>query len=725
MKKLLCCLLCIFLLGAAASAVSASEDTAASFSYSILEASGEAIVEGETTRADLDALKQACIRYTTVTADGDNTAVWRNGVTVSDYFISLGIDPEEVSSIRFEDIDGGTMTFTRQALYAVKRYTFTPEDVPSTATETPPPVQEASPPVEETPATQSGPPGTETPPTQTWQQTQWEVQISTAAYDGAVWDETQAQPCLTVSAGQTDPGTPAPALGTLRRVEIQLAEGHTFTPAVTQFAFSIRVGTELVETRTISMTELLAMPRTQAVYSSLTLDATAEKILVSGIPIMDLIDYLGVAYDDVSNLRFFFTDGKDSSFSRVFLLDQTRYYYPDADSTVNRAEVPALLALQYHIQPLSETDAWDALSDDFGIRVCYGQLKPADVCSTMYGYNICKMELVLSSASTYAKDSGETTRSTVYDPALTDTSGPATDPNTGYQLAQLPEALAVTVRYFGTEAMPRKTFTLQELRTLPLVRQPYTAVDAAGQIVLETAVGVRLTDIIAAAGVDAGSIQTVTFHYTDETGARQGLTFKYTDLTDTPRFFYPYLPTRWDSRTGRPAAGAAAGAVAVDTIIAFRENYAPGATAPDYYRLSSDGRFRLVFGQTNTRTPTAAQLVKWIDTIDILLYGAPPEDGTDSADADLIGSAAREDAPMVQQPTQNTPDANAAPNTIEADPNAGGTTRWRLYEITPNAVPAEPPARQGNSVVLALAAVCTLFAGAGERIFLFRKGQQR
>ncbi|MCC8123126.1 MAG: hypothetical protein LIO58_06275 [Oscillospiraceae bacterium] len=39
-------------------------------------------------------------------------------------------------------------------------------------------------------------------------------------------------------------------------------------------------------------------------------------------------------------------------------------------------------------------------------------------------------------------------------------------------------------------------------------------------------------------------------------------------------------------------------------------------------------------------------------------------DSTDSAGTDLIGSAAQEDAPMVQQPTQNTPDANAAPRTI-------------------------------------------------------------
>lgn len=712
----------MLLLGVTASPTSAAEDTAASFSYGILEESGEAIVEGETTRADLDALRQACIRYTTVTADGSHTASWRSGVTVSDYFISLGIDPEEVSSIRFEDTDGSTLTYTRQELYAVKRYTFTPEAVPATATEIPP-AEETSPPVEETPTAQTSPPVTETLPAQTWQQTQWEVQLSTATYDGTVWDEAQTQPCLTVSAGQTDADTPAPALGTLRRVEIRLAEGHAFAPEITQFAFSIRVGTALIETRTISMTELLAMPRAQAVYSSLTLDATAEKILVSGIPITDLIDYLGVAYDEVSNLRFFFTDGKDSSFSRVFLLDQTRYYYLDADSTANRAEVPALLALQYHLQPLAEADAWDGLSDDFGIRVCYGQLNPADVCSTMYGYNICKMELVLSSASMYGKDPGETTQSTVYDPALTDTSGPATDPNTGYQLAQLPEELAVTVRYFGTDSMPRKTFTLQELRTLPLVRQPYTAVDAAGQVVLETAVGVRLTDVIAAAGIDAGSIQNVTFYYTDENGARQGLTLKYADLTDTKRFFYPYLPMRWDSTTGRPTAGAAAGAVAVDTILAFRENYAPGATAPDYYRLSSDGRFRLVFGQTNTRTPTAAQLVKWIDTIDILLYGAPPEDGTDSADADLIGSAAQEDAPMVQPPTQNAPDANTAPSTTETDPNAGSATRWKLYEITSNAVPAETPTRQGNTIVLALATACALFVGAGGRIFLFRKGK--
>ncbi len=185
------------------------------------------------------------------------------------------------------------------------------------------------------------------------------------------------------------------------------------------------------------------------------------------------------------------------------------------------------------------------------------------------------------------------------------------------------DTLTIMVGYFGGPYMTKKVFTLEELQELPNMRQAYTLIDSMPAVVIDSAIGVRLTDILGNAGIDVNSVEAFYFYCSDVTASwYETLTKSY--LLDTKRYYYPNLPAHWDSDTQTARPGAKADAAEVDTIIAWEDNWQRFGTKPDFFNMETDTRFRLLFGQADIATRTASRSAKWIHAIEVMLGGTPP-----------------------------------------------------------------------------------------------------
>jgi hypothetical protein len=164
-----------------------------------------------------------------------------------------------------------------------------------------------------------------------------------------------------------------------------------------------------------------------------------------------------------------------------------------------------------------------------------------------------------------------------------------------------------------------KTFTNAEMCAMANVQQAYSFIDSMPAPIQDPASGVRLTDLLADAGIGVNSVQSFTFYCTD------GYITNFTKqaLLDTPRYYYPNIVTDWDSNTGAAdLPGATDGAVQVPTILAVEDNWGRFENPPDFSAMTGDIAFRLIFGQTDTRTPDAAHSAKWVREIDVTIL--PP-----------------------------------------------------------------------------------------------------
>ncbi|MGI5823175.1 MAG: Ig-like domain-containing protein [Dethiobacteria bacterium] len=185
------------------------------------------------------------------------------------------------------------------------------------------------------------------------------------------------------------------------------------------------------------------------------------------------------------------------------------------------------------------------------------------------------------------------------------------------------ETLTIMVGYYGGPYHTKKVFTLEELWQMPLVRQPYTFIDSMPAVVLSSAVGVKITDILQEAGIDVNSVEAFHFYCSDvSTSWYESMPKSY--LLDVKRYYYPRLPANWDYDTATPVPGAAEGAQEVEAILTLEDNWQRFGLEPDFSNMDGETRFRLIFGQTDTGTPTAFRSAKWIHAVEVMLGGTPP-----------------------------------------------------------------------------------------------------
>ena len=161
---------------------------------------------------------------------------------------------------------------------------------------------------------------------------------------------------------------------------------------------------------------------------------------------------------------------------------------------------------------------------------------------------------------------------------------------------------------------------------MDVVYADYTFIDNMPSVVIDHVAGVRLSDLMDAAGIDLNSIQTFYF-WTRDKQSDYYTSYPKSELIDTPRYCYYSLPENFDSEEGEGNADATAVGERVDTVIALADDWnrtiAGGEFGSDYLTLNTNTRFRLIFGQTEAVTRTASRSAKWIHEIVVELGGAP------------------------------------------------------------------------------------------------------
>lgn len=188
------------------------------------------------------------------------------------------------------------------------------------------------------------------------------------------------------------------------------------------------------------------------------------------------------------------------------------------------------------------------------------------------------------------------------------------------------DTLTVQVGYFGGPYYDKHVFTLDELNSMDKVRADYTFIDSMPSVVIDHVEGIRLADLMSAAGIDMGSVQTFYFWTRDKTSDYY-TSFSKTELIDTPRYCYYSLPDNFDYSAGRGNEYATSVSDRVDTVISLADDWnrcIAGATfGSDWLSLDTTTRFRLIFGQTNAYEQTASRSARWVHAIVVELGGAP------------------------------------------------------------------------------------------------------
>ena len=425
---------------------------------------------------------------------------------------------------------------------------------------------------------------------------------------------------------------------------------------------------------------------------------------------------MGIDPADVEKIHFYSSDGGHSEFNGEYFTEP-RYFYPGIFSgEEGRAEVASMLALQrYEERTSSDADPAKMCGAD-GIGFCFGQDAITDKVSIQYGKYINKITLVLRNGSRLiVPDKPYGTGISEY--AGTDSASggavqiasgadgrtPAEEEDIDRGLTA--DTLTITVGYYGGPYTVKKVFTLEELYRMKPVDQVYSYIDNMPAVVLESARGIRLRDLLMAAGIDVNSVESFHFYCSDvKTSWYQSIGKDY--LLDTVRYYYPKLQESWNYDESAAGPEAMDSTAEVETMIALEDNWKRFAVAPDFGHLAKKSRFRLVFGQTDTETKNAYRSARWIHTIEVMLGGKPPETGESQAvpAAAEVGSKLRHDD---------------TPGNADGDQTAG-VQNWRVYEMSGNAI--ELPAAETESPlmpVICVAAALILILGIAYGIIRF------
>jgi hypothetical protein len=185
------------------------------------------------------------------------------------------------------------------------------------------------------------------------------------------------------------------------------------------------------------------------------------------------------------------------------------------------------------------------------------------------------------------------------------------------------DTLTIKVGYFGGPYYTKKVYAVSDLEAMPQVQQAYTFIDKMPSVCIDSARGVKLTDLLEDSGIDVNSVEAFYFYSTDiKKGWYECLPKSF--LLDTSRYYYPNLPEYWDSNNQSSIPGAVYGAIRVDPVIAILDNWQRFASSPDFTQMNGDNRFRLVFGQNDTNSRFACRSAKWVHAIEVMLGGMPP-----------------------------------------------------------------------------------------------------
>ncbi len=412
-----------------------------------------------------------------------------------------------------------------------------------------------------------------------------------------------------------------------------------------ELSVQVQKNGQLAVVAAYSQADLSALPQSQLKYSSLDANNVPTITIAQGVTINTLLSELGISSSDVTGLSFASSDGWKRSYDAGPYLKNSRYYYPqivdgydtEADNPLDFASsvisykkaVEPMLAVKSYEGRMEADPAASSLTAAGGIRFCFGQTAITDAVSMNFGKHIKSLTINLSADSSYnLPQTGQDPNQTGGNSSPIPPEQPA--PSSQGEAEEIENAglradtLTITVGYYGSTYYTKKVFTLSELQAMEQVKQVYSYIDNMPAPCLDSAVGVRLSDILQAAGIDVNSIQSFHFYCADV--ARTWYLSSTKDyLLDTIRYYYPNQTEHWDYDEAKALAGATEGAEQVETIIALEDNWRRFATDANFAETTTSTRFRLLFGQTDVKTPTSSRSAKWVHTIAVTLGGSPPK----------------------------------------------------------------------------------------------------
>ena len=441
------------------------------------------------------------------------------------------------------------------------------------------------------------------------------------------------------------------------------------TPALAaDLTVFVSIDGSVTQVAAYSADQLAALGTAKSYYSSIDATGAPAIIAAEGVTINTLLSALSIPTAEVESLQFVSGDGWSKSYD-FGSYSSGRYYYPlivshyDTEAAAppeffigaeeEKTAVNAMLAIRSGEERFALDPAAISLTNGEGLRFCFGQSAITDAVSSGFGKYITSLTLVLSSGTSYipAAADEETADPATDAPAQLPTPEKEEDANNGRQA----DSLTITVGYYGGPYYTKKVFTAAELDAMATVQQAYTFIDAMPAVVLDSVVGVPLADVLAAAGIDANSVETLHFYCSDVTKSWYSSMAK-SYLLDTERYYYPYLPQRWDYENSVPLAYANEGAVGVGSVLAVEDNWLRFATEPDFDNLTSVTSFRLIFGQTDTSTSNASRSAKWVHTIEVMLGGTAPKGVTLDASALELEVGSRYQLTATVEKIDNTSD---------------------------------------------------------------------
>ncbi len=465
---------------------------------------------------------------------------------------------------------------------------------------------------------------------------------------------------------------------------VLLAASLLFLPGIVPAAYAADALTvqvcldgQIATVGSYSQKQLAALGSVCQCYSSVDANSAPMGIVAEGVPLTALLADLGIALSDAESLRFTASDGGSRSYSMASYVTATRYYYGQivdgydgeaaqlpaftAGAEQQKTAVSAILAWRSYEGRYQASPDQSLLSDSDGLRFCFGQSAITETVVLNYGKKINTMIVTLKSGSAYQMpEQGQTPEDTPDgENGAQQTGGAVTVPSTGLAEALdtqglKADSLTITVGYFGGSYYTKKVFSMEDLAAMADVKQIYSYIDNMPAVCLDAAVGVRITDILAAAGIDVNSVQSFHFYCADVSRTWY-TTMSKTYLLDMPRYYYPKLPQSWDYDEAQALSGATAGAVQVDAILAVQDKWRRMATEIDFRDLTDTTRCRLVFGQSDVYTVEGSRSAKWVHTLAVALGGAPPKGVTlDVSALELLVGSAYQVTASVEKTDQTT-----------------------------------------------------------------------
>ncbi len=164
---------------------------------------------------------------------------------------------------------------------------------------------------------------------------------------------------------------------------------------------------------TFSMSDLQQLPQVTAAYSTVDFMPAPRIIAARGVKLTDLLGLLKIDLSSVQSLTFRCTDGYITNFTRAYLLDTPRYYYPNITADFDAAAFPVfnpgaedgkvavdpLLAEVSYNGRFLTAPPYNLMDGTESLRLCFGQSSVAEQTSFKIDKWVQEIDVTAGSSS--------------------------------------------------------------------------------------------------------------------------------------------------------------------------------------------------------------------------------------------------------------------------------------------------------------------------------------